>query len=176
MESTRTQIGKNILVFDSGNVILRKTNKSKAVLAFWTFLQLALIIAAIFFIAKSNQPLRWPPSLGGRLLLPLVAGGILFLIFWTLRSTLNEWKEYVITQTQDEIIVNGKPFGELSQTEIIVKEKVGQDGIGVAHKILLKHNRKNLILSFGNRLSEAKEVASLIGSNFGLKVRESRTS
>jgi hypothetical protein len=176
METTRTQIGKNILLIDKGNVVLRKTTRSKTVLAFWTFLQLALIFAGIFLIAKSNQPLHWPATLEGRLLLPFVVGGIVFLIYWTLRSTLNEWKDYVITQNKDEIIVNGRSFAELLQTEIIVKEKVGQDGIGVAYEVRLKHNRKKLILSFGNRLNEAKEVASLIGSNFGLEVRESRSS
>lgn len=168
---TKTQIGKNILLFDNGNVVLQKTNKSKAVLAFWTSLLLLTIFATIYFILKDNQPLHWPPTVEGRILLPFVVGGIMFLIFWILRSTVNEWKDYIISKDGRIVFVNGRQFGELSQTEIVIKEKVGHNGIGVAYEVQLKHNRKKLILSFGNRLDQAKEVASRLSSRLGLKTR-----
>jgi hypothetical protein len=168
---TKTQIGKNILLFYNGNVVLQKTSQSKGVLAFWTTLLLLTIFATIYFILKDNQPLQWPPTVEGRILLLFVVGGILFLIFWILRSMVNEWRDYVLSKDGHNIIVNGRQFGELSQTEIVIKEKVGHKGIGVAYEVQLKYNRKKLILSFGNRLSEAKEVASLLNSRLDLKTR-----
>jgi hypothetical protein len=178
METTKnkTQIGKNILLFENENVVLQKTNRSKSVLAFWTTLLLLTILGTIYFILKDNQPLHWPPTLGGRILLPFVVGGILFLIFRILRSTVNEWKDYVLATDGHNVIVNGSHFGELSQTEIVIKEKVGHEGIGVAYEVQLKHKRKKLILSFGNRLGEAKEVATLLGGRLGLTTRVALSS
>lgn len=169
---TTLRIGKNILLFENGKVVLRKTNKSKLTIAFWTFLLLLTIFVTIFFILKDNQPLRWPPDIEGRIILPFVIGGVIFLIFRILRSAVNDGKEYVIAQEHDRIIVNRKLFAAVSQTVIAVKEKVGHKGIGIAYEVQLRYKRKKLVLSFGNRLGEATEVASFIGSRFGLQTEE----
>jgi hypothetical protein len=166
------RIGKNILLVGEKDVLLRKTNRSKITLAFWTSLQVLIISTAIFLIYKRNQPLHWPLAAEGRFLLGAMLIGILFFIAWTLRSAINEWKDYKISREHGEISVNGRRFADQSQTEIVIKEKVGRDGIGVAYEIQLKNNTRKLILSFGNRLSEAKEVSSVIGNCFGLQVRE----
>ncbi len=172
MQATEFQIGKNILSVSANAITLQKTRRSKVILIFWTSILLLTIFVTIFFITKANQPLRWPPTFEGKLLLLAMFFGIVFLIAWTLRSTNNEFKDYMIARNEDEILVNGKPFANRMRTEVVIKKKVGQDGIGVSYEIQLKHDKKKMILSFGNRLNQAKEVALLFNRHFGLPIKE----
>jgi len=56
--------------------------------------------------------------------------GIVFLVVWILRSTINEYKDHMIAKHDDEILVNGRLFASRMRTEVVAKEKVEQDCLG----------------------------------------------
>lgn len=166
-------IGKNMLFFSPQGVVLQKTKTSKVKLVIWNLLLFATIGITIAYIVNGSQPLHWPPAFLDRLLLVVFVTGIGYFLFHTVRSTVYECKEYAITQNGGEILVNGKSFANQSQTVLAIKKKAGYKGVGAAYELQLKHNRKTLLLSIGNCLRDAEQVASLIGHHFGIAVKKS---
>ena len=174
MESSElVRFGKNILYFSTEGIILQKTKASKIALLFWQFMLFAAIGTATYFIVEANQSLQWPPTLLGCLILITIVIGIAYFLVRTVRSTYNEWKAYAIVQNGSEILINGKPFTNQANGEVLIKKRVGYEGLGVAYEVYLKHQEKKQVISFGNRLEEAEQVASIISRRFGLLIKRS---
>jgi len=53
-----------------------------------------------------------------------------FSLFGYYGQQINEYKDHMIAKHDDEILVNGKSFASRMRTEVVVKEKVEQDGLG----------------------------------------------
>jgi len=76
-----------------------------------------------------------------------------------------------MSQNNSEVFLNGKSFAPQSQTNLFIKKRVGWQGLGVSYEIQLKGRKKKQVLSFGNTLDEAKDVASLIGDQLSLPIK-----
>jgi hypothetical protein len=164
-------IGKNLLTLGSSDVFLQKTAKSKAWLIFWDCFMVVLIATVATIIIKTNQPLRLPKDLVGWLCLAALVIAPIFYLVNMFHSTYNECKPYRIAQNDSDIILNGKNYAPQSQANLVVKKKVGWQGLGVAYEVQLRSKRKKRVLSFGNTLEEATHVASHIGHRLGLPVK-----
>ena len=164
-------IGKNLLTLGSSDVFLQKTTKSKAWLIFWDGFMLLLIATAATIIIKTNRPLRLPTDFVGWLCLGALVIAPIYYLVNLFHSTYNECKPYRIAQNGSDIVLNGKNYAPQSQANLVVKKKVGWQGLGVAYEVQLRGKRKKKVLSFGNTLEEATNVASHIGSRFGLPIK-----
>jgi hypothetical protein len=168
------RIGINLLTLRSNNVTLQKASKYKVNLLFYLCFYLAIIGILSTLLIIINQPLfRWPKDFVGWLCLVVLGIAPIYFLLKTFRMYYNELRSYQLSQTDAFMIVNGKQFAPQSQTYLVVKKRVGWQGLSVNYAIQLKSKSKSLTLSGGNTAeAESMEVASLISNQFGLPVKK----
>jgi hypothetical protein len=175
METIETQnlfhIGKNILTLSASGVLLQKTRRNKFMLFSLDVFMLALIGTVATLIIRTSRPLHWPKDFIGWLCLVALIIAPAFYLFNSFRSTFNECKPYLVSQDNSQVFLNGKIFAPQPQTNLFIKKKVGWQGVGVSYEIQLKSLKKKRVLSFGNTVEEAKEVASIISHQLGFAVK-----
>jgi hypothetical protein len=164
-------IGKNILTLNSSHVLLQKTPRNKFMLFSLDIFMLVLIGAVATFIIRTSQPLHWPKDIVGWLCLAALIIAACYFLFNIFRSTFNECKPYIISHDNSQVFLNGKTFAPRPQTSLLIKKRVGWQGLGVSYEIQLKSPKKKYVLSFGNTLEEAKEVASIISDQLGFTIK-----
>lgn len=135
------RIGKNLLTLTSTSVLLQKTTRNKFMLIFLDFFIFAVLVTVVTIIVKTNQSFYQPDFVGWLCLGALVIVPMYFLSTM-FRSTFNECKNYSISQNDGKVVLNGRHF-ELHQTNLVVKKRVGWQGLGLSYEIQSKSQQKN---------------------------------
>lgn len=170
---TSFHFGKNLITVTPEKIILKKTKRSKALLVFWNVVLFSIIAFTLSYLIILNRThLKFPSDFFDRLLAIAALVGFLYFVFHTVRESINECNAYVFDLNHSQVVVNSKPFGEGSLTELKIIKSVGWDGLGESYKICLAAKRRRKIISFGNSLQDAKETASIISHHLKLKVTQ----